>query len=82
MTSEEVDEKGRPIVDAGTRLRAATFIVEHVLGKPKAVVEIGGEDFTRAALASAIILDDGMPQGHLVIEGEYEEADEEDVEGM
>lgn len=83
MTSTEVDEKGKPIVDPRTQLAAATFILEHILGKPKAVVDIGGEDFVRSALASAIILDDGMPQGHLVIEGEYEEVDDDDdVEEM
>lgn len=30
-----VDEKGRPIVAAGTKLDAAKFLIEHVIGKPK-----------------------------------------------
>lgn len=77
MKSEEVDDNGKPIVDARVKLAAATFIIEHVVGKPKAVIEVG-EDTTRQALASAIILDDGMPQGHLVLEGEFEEMDEEE----
>lgn len=76
MTSDEIDDNGKPIVDARVKLAAATFIIEHVVGKPKAVVEVG-EDTTRQALALAIVLDDGMPQGHLTIEGEFEEMEDQ-----
>ncbi|MET0416534.1 MAG: hypothetical protein ABW022_10995 [Actinoplanes sp.] len=78
MTSTEVDDKGKPIVDARTKLQAATFILEHFLGKPKAFVEIlETEKQVRSALVPAIILDDGFPQGHLTtIEGEIVEDDE------
>jgi hypothetical protein len=68
MESEEVDEKGRPIVDARTRMAAAVFILENVLGKPKAIVEVEASDKTRQVLAAAIMLDDGKPQDF--IEGE------------
>lgn len=82
MTSEEVDENGKPIVDARTKLAAATFTIEHILGKPKAVIEVGADDFTKAVIAQAIVLDDGLPQGHLELEGadvidaEFEENEE------
>jgi hypothetical protein len=65
MESDAVDDKGKPIVDARVRLAAAQFIVEHVVGKPKALVEIeeaGSE--TRTAIAAAIVLDDGQSQDH------------------
>lgn len=85
MTSEEVDENGKPIVDARTKLAAATFTIEHILGKPKAVIEIGPDDFTKQAIAAAIVLDDGREQDETrfeleaggVIEGEFEDLDEE-----
>ena len=35
MNSEEVDHKGKPIVSASTKLDAAKFLIEHVIGKPK-----------------------------------------------
>lgn len=34
LTNEDVDEKGRPFVSAGTKLDAAKFLIEHVVGKP------------------------------------------------
>jgi len=72
MTSDEVDANGRPIVDAKTKLAAATFTLEHILGKPKALIEVNDPAETqRRALAAAIVLDDGLPQGHLTtIDGE------------
>lgn len=77
MMSEEVDEKGRPLVDARTRLACAQFIVENIVGKPKAVIEVEAADMTRQLLASAIVLDDGKPQGHLqILEGEVVEDDD------
>jgi len=77
IDSDEVDDKGKPIVDARTKLAAAQFILEIFLGKPKAIIEIGATDDTRSLLASAIVLDDGLPQDHQVIlEGEIVEEDE------
>jgi hypothetical protein len=78
LESTELDDKGKPIVDARTKLAAAQFIVEHVIGKAKSTVEIEAVDTTRHAIAAAIILDDGMPQGHLVIDGEVAEDGDED----
>lgn len=81
MMSEEVDEKGKPIVDARTRLDAAKFIIENILGKPKAIIEVEGNDVTRAAIAAAIVLDDGLPQDMpRVIEGDFEEVEEDGEE--
>ena len=81
MTDTSVDDKGRPVVDAKTKLTAATFIIEHILGKPKAVVEGLGDSFTKAAIAAAIVLDDGQPQDHLILEGTVVEDDEEEAGG-
>ncbi len=78
INSTEVDEKGKPIVDARTRFAAAAFIIEHVVGKPKAIIEIDAMDETKTAIAAAIVLDDGLPQDpiHKTIEGQFTEDDE------
>jgi hypothetical protein len=78
LVDEQVDDKGKPLVDARTKLDAAKFIVEHILGKPKEVVEINATDNARQVLASAIVLDDGRQDSHLVLEGESWEQEEED----
>lgn len=40
ITSEDEDDKGKPIVAASTKLDAAKFLIEHVLGKPKQRQEV------------------------------------------
>lgn len=85
MKDDMVDDKGKPITDSRTKLAAATFVIEHILGKPKAIVEVGAEDFTKQAIAAAIVLDDGKDQSHLTLEGEFtvddEEEGDDDAEG-
>lgn len=39
LSNEDVDDKGKPIVPAGTKLEAAKFLIEHVVGKPKQRME-------------------------------------------
>jgi hypothetical protein len=39
LSDDERDEKGKPIVPAGTKLEAAKFLIEHAIGKPKQQVE-------------------------------------------
>lgn len=79
LASDEVDDFGRPVVDARTKLAAAQFVIENVIGKPKAILEIDGTDTVKQFLASALVLDDGTP-AHPVIQGEVVEDDEEDEE--
>lgn len=82
LVSEEVDDKGRPIVDAKTKLAAATFIIEHTLGKPKALIELTENETTKTAIAAAIVLEDGAPQDaqHRIIDGELADDEEEEYE--
>lgn len=70
MTSDDADEKGKPIVDARTKLAAAQFVIEHVIGKPQTVLEVNATDSVRQMFAQAIVLDDGRVDSHLAIEGE------------
>jgi len=76
MTDETVDDKGRPCVDAATKLKCAQFIIEHVKGKATTILELESTDVVRQAIASAIVLDDGSPQDEpIILEGEWEDDD-------
>jgi hypothetical protein len=77
ITNDEVDDRGKPIVDARTKLAAAQFIIEHVIGKPERVVTLDATDQARQLLASAIVLDNGTEDSHLMIEGTAVVTDEE-----
>lgn len=37
--SQDVDDKGKPIVPASVKLDAAKFLIEHVIGKPTQVIQ-------------------------------------------
>lgn len=39
ITNEDTDEKGKPFVPASTKLDAAKFLLEHVVGKPTQRIE-------------------------------------------
>ncbi len=39
INDKNVDEKGKPIVPPGTKLEAAKFLIEHVVGKPTQRIE-------------------------------------------
>lgn len=79
MMNEEVDDKGRPVVDAATKLKAAQFIIEHVKGKATAFIEVDNMDMTKRMIASAIVLDDGQVQDEpIILEGDFTEGEEEE----
>jgi hypothetical protein len=39
LNDEKVDNKGRPLVPASTKVDVAKFLIEHIIGKPKQRVE-------------------------------------------
>lgn len=39
LTDEQTDERGKPVVPASAKMQAATFLLEHVVGKPKQHVQ-------------------------------------------
>lgn len=39
IQNEDVDDKGKPIVPASTKLEASKFLIEHVVGKPTQRIE-------------------------------------------
>lgn len=77
LSNTTKDDEGKPFVTAREKIDIAKFIVEHVLGKPKAQIELAAGPKYKEFLANAIMLDDGQPDyGAGVIEGEVVEDDE------
>lgn len=92
LENDDVDEKGRPAVAASTKLEAAKFLLEHVVGKPtqRQEVDISVRLQSLLAVATAGPLDDGSAAFALpgasayeafdpdIIDAESEEEDDED----
>jgi hypothetical protein len=77
---------GELVKDAETpvsvRADIGRFIYEQLHGKAAGKLNVDAAIGPRAAVASAIILDDGLPQGHQTIDGELaDEIDEDDLIG-
>jgi hypothetical protein len=64
-----------PEVDAKTKLDAVKFLVDHATGRAmqRTAVELSGVEKVQQIFASAIVLDDGHEDTHLVIDGEATE---------
>ncbi len=81
IADDSFDENGRPIVDARTKLAAAQFIIENVIGKPKAIVEVEAADTVRQFLAGALVMsNEDMRPAHPVIDGQFDVDGEEEVD--
>ena len=55
LNDDSVDDKGKPCTPAGTKLDAAKFLIEHVLGKPKQRVEQDISVRLQAVLGAAMV---------------------------
>lgn len=80
LTDDEVDEKGKPVVPASTKLDAAKFLIEHAVGKPTQRQEMDISVRLQGLLAAATVgpATAGVEQ-FLAIPGVHE-LDEEMVE--
>jgi hypothetical protein len=81
MMNDDVDDNGKPIVDTKTRLQAAMFIIEHVMGKPKQRVDVETGSMWKSMLAGALKIqtDDGdYVDAHPVIDLADEEWTDDD----
>lgn len=76
MRNDDVDEKGRPFVPAGTKLDAAKFLIEHVVGKPKVRSEVDISVKLQGMLATAIVGPGSADEDRMqqVAVSEYEKA--------
>lgn len=55
LESEDVDDKGKPVVNASTKMDAAKFLIEHVVGKPTQRQEVDISVRLQALLATATV---------------------------
>ena len=55
IANDDVDDKGKPIVPAGTKLEAAKFLIEHVVGKPTQRIESDISVKLQGILGSVIV---------------------------
>lgn len=69
INNEEIDNRGRPQVAPSTKLQAAQFLIEHVVGKPTQRVEQDISVKLQGILASVMVnpneAGDGYTPGHL-----------------
>lgn len=61
INNDEVDERGKPIVAASTKLDAIKFLVDHAVGKPTQRVEQDISVRLQGVLASAIVSPTQLP---------------------
>lgn len=79
-TDDETDDDGKPLVPASVRLQAATYLIDQVLGKPTAKVELDAGQNLKDMLAGALVLPGGASA--TVIEGELVNDEEDDEDGF
>ena len=82
LVNDDVDEKGRPAIPPSVKLQAATFLIEHVVGKPTQRQEVDVSVRLQALLASATAspLADGAESFALPAGIAYEEIIDADSE--
>ena len=77
LDDEEIDEKGKPRTAAGTKLDAAKFLIEHVVGKPKQRTETDISVKLQGILGHAMV-NPGMDGGFELTQGYVEATSWED----
>lgn len=85
MLSNEVDERGKPIVPAGVKADLAKFLVEHLLGKPTQPIQQEISITLQSILGNALVMPDQMAgyipaSSHRPIDEDIIDADEVDDE--
>lgn len=80
MADQEVDDFGKPTTPASVKLQAAQYILNHIIGTPKARVEIDTYNPLVELMGGVLVNPDGEPS-HQIIEGTIVAEDEEDEDG-
>lgn len=78
LESDEVDEKGRSVVPYATKLDAAKWVVEHLVGKPTQRLEADISVRLQAVLASALVNPDATGELVAAIDADAWEDEDED----
>jgi len=61
LESKEVDENGKPVVSAATKLEASKYLIDHLLGKPKQRVETDISVKLQGLMATVMVTPDALP---------------------
>lgn len=64
LEDDSVDEKGKPLVSASTKVDIAKFLIEHVVGKPTQRVESDVSVRLQGILGNVMVNPDQMTQGY------------------
>lgn len=80
MKDEDVDLNGRPVVPANVRSDAAKYILNHVIGTPRARVEIEASNPMAELMGDILVNEDGTAS-HQIIEGEVVEDEDDEGDG-
>jgi hypothetical protein len=78
MTDNRCDENGKPLTTSATKLQAATYVLDHIIGKATAHVEVEGSVVLTQMLAAVVVNPDGQDAFPAVVPGEWDEADIDD----
>jgi hypothetical protein len=84
LDSDEVDDKGKPLVPAGTKVDIAKFLIEHLIGKPTQPIQ-ADISLKLQGILGAVLVQPGQDGGFVpsashrgIIEGTVEEEDEDE----
>lgn len=77
MTDNREDHNGKPITPSTVKYQAATYVLDQIIGRPVAQVEIEGNVKLEGLLAAIIVNPDGS-EAHPVVEGYVEEEPDDD----
>jgi hypothetical protein len=81
MVDDRVDRLGKPVTSSATKLQAATYVLDHIIGKSTAHVEVEGSLQLNQMLAAVIINPDGQDAFPAIVPGEWT-ATEDDDDGL
>lgn len=63
ISNDDVDDKGKPIVPASTKLEASKFLLEHIVGKPTQRIETDVSVKLQAILGTVLVNPADIAQG-------------------
>lgn len=78
MTDDRRDDNGKPITTSATKLQAATYVLDQIIGRPTAHVEVEASIQLNQMLATVIVNPDGQDAFPAIVPGEWEEANVDD----
>ena len=80
MTDENYDDFGKPTTPAAVKLQAATYIINHIIGTPRARVEVDSHNPLVDLMGAILVNPDGEASHSIVIEGQVV-GEEEELDG-